>query len=157
MAAGFVGIVLLLAGLAKLAAPDGRTVGRVAGVGRSGGRLAGRALAVLPFAEIACGALVIAGFRWAGVAAAVLLVGFTAVVAWRLQHHDTAPCGCFGELSARPVSSLSIARNLLLLGAALIVAAGWDPGHHGSGLVVGRLAGAAVGIVLVTAERAVSS
>jgi hypothetical protein len=154
VAAGFVGIVLLLAGLAKLAAPDWR---RAAGVSVGGNPVVGQALSVLPIAEIGCGALVIAGFRWAGVAAAVLLVGFTAVLGRRLRRHDATPCGCFGEVSAGPVSGLSIARNLVLVGAAVIVAGGWDPGRQGSGLIVGRLAGAAVGIVVVAAERAGSA
>jgi hypothetical protein len=148
VAAGFVGIVLLLAGLAKLATPDWRDVAGVAG----GGPFR-RALDGLPLAEIVGGGLVIAGYRWASVGAAVLLLGFTALLAWRLRHHDTAPCGCFGEVSARPVSSLSVGRNLVLLGAAIVVAGGWDPGRHGASLVIGRLAGVAVGIVLVAAER----
>jgi hypothetical protein len=150
VAAGFVGIVLLLAGLAKLAAPDWRST---AGLSLSGNPVVGRALSVLPIAEIGGGALVIAGFRWAGVAAAVLLAGFTAVLVWRLRRHDATPCGCFGEVSARPVSGLSLVRNLVLVGAAVIVAGGWDPGRHGSGLIVGRLAGMAVGVVVVAAER----
>jgi hypothetical protein len=85
VAAGFVGIVLLLAGLAKLAAPDWRNR---AGLSVSRNPVVAQALSILPIAEIGCGALVIAGFRWAGVAAAILLVGFTAVLGWRLQRHD---------------------------------------------------------------------
>jgi hypothetical protein len=151
VAAGFVGTVLLLAGLAKLAGPDWRAVAGVRAT--QAFRAFQQVLVGLPVAEIICGALVIAGFRWAGVAAAVLLAGFTGFLAWRLRRHDATPCGCFGEVSARPVSSLSIARNLLLLVAAVLVSGGWDLGRHGESLVVGRLAGAAVGIVLVAAER----
>jgi hypothetical protein len=150
VAAGFVGIVLLLAGLAKLAAPDWR---RATGLSPGGDRVVAQVLRALPLAEIGCGALVIAGFRWAGAAAAVLLVGFTAVLGWRLRRHDATPCGCFGEVSARPVSALSIVRNLVLVGAAVIVAGGWDAGRHGSKLIIGRLAGVAVGVVVVVAER----
>jgi hypothetical protein len=51
------------------------------------------------------------------------------------------------------VSGLSLVRNLVLVGAAVIVAGGWDPGRQGSGLIVGRLAGMAVGVVVVAAER----
>jgi uncharacterized membrane protein YphA (DoxX/SURF4 family) len=148
VAAGFVGTVLLLAGLAKLAGPDWRAVAGIRALPDFHQVLAG-----LPVAEIICGALVITGFRWAGVAAALLLTGFTAFLAWRIRNHDPTPCGCFGEVSARPVSSLSIGRNLLLIGAAVVVAGGWDVGKHGGSLVIGRLAGAAVGIVLVMAER----
>jgi uncharacterized membrane protein YphA (DoxX/SURF4 family) len=151
VAAGFVGTVLLLAGLAKLAGADWRAA---AGMRASQGFQ--EVLAGLPVAEIICGALVIAGFRWAGVAAAILLAGFTAFLAWRLRRHEATPCGCFGEVSARPVSSLSIGRNLLLWGAAVVVAGGWDLGRQGDSLVIGRLAGAAVGVVLVAAERTVA-
>jgi hypothetical protein len=51
------------------------------------------------------------------------------------------------------VTGLSVVRNLVLVGAAVVVAGGWDAGRHGSGLIVGRLAGMAVGIVVVAAER----
>jgi hypothetical protein len=153
VAAGFVGTVLLLAGLAKLASRDWRAV---AGLSSDRSGWLYRVVAGLPVAEIGCGAAVIAGFRWAGAVAAMLLFAFTAVLAVRLRHHDAAPCGCFGEVSTRPVSPLSIGRNLLLLAAAVVVAAGWDTGRHGTALVAGRVAGAAVGLVLVIAERSLT-
>jgi hypothetical protein len=159
VAAGFVGAVLFLAGLAKLAAADWR---RTAGLSPSGPVTSGsatsesaisRALVVLPGLELAIGALLIAGYRWAGAAAVAILVPFTLVLARRVTQHDATPCGCFGEVSTRPVSAVSVARNLLLIGAALVVVGGWDLGRHGAGLVAGRLVGVAAGLVLVAAER----
>jgi hypothetical protein len=154
VAAGFVGAVLFLAGLAKLVAPDWRrTAGlRPSAPGTSGSAIS-RALLVLPGLELVIGAMLIAGYRWAAVAAVAILVPFTLVVGRRLIQHDSAPCGCFGEVSARPVSGLSVVRNLVLTGAALVVVGDWDLGRHGAGLIAARLGGVAAGLVLVAAER----
>jgi uncharacterized membrane protein YphA (DoxX/SURF4 family) len=95
-----VGVVLLVAGTAKLA-------------GRSHPLVAG--------AEVVLGALLVAGIggRSPAAAAAALFAIFTVVVVRRLRAGDPEPCGCFGELSRRPVSGATVVRNLALLALAV--------------------------------------
>jgi hypothetical protein len=139
VAAGLVGAVLLVAGAAKIAGSTS-----VPGLPRW-------AQAVLPFVELGLGAFLLAGFFWASVAATALLVGFTAWLIGMLWRGDRRPCGCFGEAAARPVGGWSVVRNLVLLGAAVVVTAGADrPGGW-----AGRGLGAAAGLVLVGLERRV--
>ena len=99
-----VGVVLLVAGAAKLAERPSR------------------APRALPWVELLLGGLLVAGVggRATAVPAFVLLAVFTVVVWQRLQSGDTAPCGCFGELSRRPVGYGTVARNLVLLALAAI-------------------------------------
>lgn len=94
-----VGVVLLVAGTAKLA---------------------GRTHPVVSFVEVVLGALLVTGLggRWTAAAAVALLAAFTLVVVQRLRAHDPEPCGCFGELSRRPVSTRTLVRNLALLALA---------------------------------------
>ena len=54
------------------------------------------------------------------VAAAALLVAFTGVVTWALAAGRQVRCGCFGPLSREPVSSVTIARNVVLLALAVL-------------------------------------
>lgn len=136
MAAGIVGAVLLLAGVAKLAGPAPQ-IGLPRWVE-----------AVLPWVELAVGALVVAGFRVAAGAAILLLAGFTGWLARRLRRGDRRPCGCFGEAAGRPVSGWSIGRNVVLMVIAAVAAAGID----GPSGLTGRIAGVVLGVVLVVAE-----
>jgi hypothetical protein len=129
---------LLLAGAAKIAFAD------------SGGWPGGSPLVRLglPPLELITGALLIAGYRWAGIVAGVLLAAFTVFLVSRLARHSEEPCRCFGEASNRPVRPLNVGRNLVLLGAAGVVAAGWDLGGW-----VARVIGLLLGVALVAAER----
>ncbi len=133
---------MLLAGAVKIA-------GAGAGVW-PGGWLSGSALVrrVLPPIELITGALLIAGFWWAGIVAGLSLVGFTAFLVSRLARHSSEPCRCFGEASSRPVSPLNVVRNLVLLCAAVLVAVGWDLGGW-----IARIIGLVLGVALVAAER----
>jgi uncharacterized membrane protein YphA (DoxX/SURF4 family) len=72
--------------------------------------------------SVGCGLLVGYALREVALAAAVSLLAFT-VVLWRLRVSGwTGGCGCFGmRESARGVGRLHIARNLLLLAAALLI------------------------------------
>jgi methylamine utilization protein MauE len=136
VAAGLVGAVLLLAGGAKIA-------GSVALPGLP--RWLG---SVLPYVELAVGALVLAGFWPAGVAALVLLAGFTGWLVRQLARGDRRPCRCFGETGGHPVGPWSIGRNVLLMAAVTVAVAGADgpPGW------TGRLLGAVLGGLLVLIE-----
>jgi hypothetical protein len=136
VAAGVVGAVLMLAGVAKLAGPVPR-VGLPTWVE-----------SLLPWIELTIGALVVAGFRVAAGAAFLLLAGFTGWLARQLLRGDRRPCGCFGETAGRPVSGWSIGRNLGLMGAAAIAMAGVD----GPSGWPGPVAGAVLGVLLVVAE-----
>ena len=95
-----VGVVLLVAGTAKLASRTHPFVSTV---------------------EVVLGALLVTGIggRWTAAAAAALLAAFTVVVARRLRAHDPEPCGCFGELSRRPVTARTVVRNVVLLALAV--------------------------------------
>lgn len=95
-----IGVVLLVAGATKLA-------------DRSHPRVA--------FAEVVLGALLVTGVggRATAAAAAVLFAVFTVVVWRRLRAGDTGPCGCFGELSRRPVGYGTVFRNLALVALAV--------------------------------------
>ena len=86
----------------------------------------------LPLLElIAAVALIPAGTAAAGaVGAALLLTTFTFALARVLARGDEVDCNCFGSAGSRPVTRMTVARNLALLGLALLVVfAGWgDPG-----------------------------
>ena len=99
-----VGVVLLVAGAAKLADRTSDTPPAV------------------PWLELLLGALLVTGVggRWTAVPAATLLGAFTVVVVQRLRVGDTAPCGCFGELSKKPVGYRTLLRNVVLVLLALV-------------------------------------
>ncbi|MGH9181351.1 MAG: MauE/DoxX family redox-associated membrane protein, partial [Acidimicrobiales bacterium] len=104
-----VGVVLLVAGVAKLAQPAWPATAVAFGT-------PARLARVLPWIELLLGAALLAGLArpWVAWAALVLLVAFTAAVAGRLRRGDRAPCGCFGEATPGPVGSATLVRNLVL-------------------------------------------
>jgi uncharacterized membrane protein YphA (DoxX/SURF4 family) len=120
---------------------------------------------VLPIVEIAIAvALVpVATAWWAGVAALVLLVAFTAALTVGLLRGVEADCHCFGAVSSRPVGPATIARNLVLVALAVVlVAAGGDsPGASavawigdldtGERVLLGIVAALAVAVAVIAA------
>jgi hypothetical protein len=84
--------------------------------------LPGPAAIALPWFEVVIGALLVAQFggRGTALAALALLVAFTAVVARRVARHDAAPCACFGALSTAPMTTRTVARNLVLVALAAV-------------------------------------
>jgi peroxiredoxin len=79
---------------------------------------------VLPSLELAIAALLlpVATARLAaGIGAATLLV-FTVVLGVNLARGRRPACNCFGALSRKPISGRSVARNVLLVAAAVAVA-----------------------------------
>jgi hypothetical protein len=107
------GAVLLVAGIAKRIDRAWPVEASAFGVPRWAARL-------LPYVEVALGALLVAGVRQPFVAgvAAILLIGFTVKLVMLLLHGRRPPCACFGARSARPIGWWSIVRNLLLLALA---------------------------------------
>ena len=83
---------------------------------------------VLPAAELGvAAALLPAGStRYAAIAAAGLLAGFTGAVAYQLARGRRPDCNCFGGLQAAPIGKGTLARNAVLIAGAVFVAArGW--------------------------------
>jgi hypothetical protein len=111
------GLAFVVAGASKLADPSWPA--QAAGLG------APRPVAaVLPFVEIAVGAPTAVGLGgpWPPLAAAALLVAFSALLVVRLRSGRRPPCACFGRWSARPIGWGHVARNAVLLVAALAAA-----------------------------------
>ena len=137
-----VGVVLLCAGAAKLFQPAWPQTAAAFGAPPT-------VVRALPLAELALGALLIAGvgLPWTAVAALVLLVGFTAAIVARLLQGRRVPCGCFGEASAAPVGRDTVLRNLVLCWLAAAAVRGGGGGTRS--LVIGVV----VGVVLVAESR----
>lgn len=112
------GFVFALSGVAK--AFDRTGAVRAAAAMGVPARFAGIVGRGLPVAEIAVAALLVAGVTawWGALAAALLLVAFTAALAANLLRGKRPPCNCFGQLSDKAISWGTVARNAGLLAAA---------------------------------------
>jgi uncharacterized membrane protein YphA (DoxX/SURF4 family) len=115
VARALVGLVLLAAGALKARDRTWPDAAQRFGLPRA-------AAITLPWLEVVVGALLVAQFggRLTALAALVLLVAFTAVVAARVARRDDAPCACFGALSTAPVTGRTVARNLVLVTLAAV-------------------------------------
>jgi uncharacterized membrane protein YphA (DoxX/SURF4 family) len=117
-------VVFLLSGLAKLPrrAEFTSAVRNYQLVPDRVGALVGR---LLPPVEVAAGALLALGLGIRPVAAllGVFLIVFSAAVAINLLRGRIIDCGCFGPVAERRITWWTVARNLLLTGAAGIVVA----------------------------------
>ena len=112
--------VMLRAGVAKLGSRD-QTEDDFAALGLiAPGTLA----VVVPILELAVAALLVTAPGWGGVVAAALLTAFTAVLVRILRPPDglVPSCACFGGSSRSPISWRHLARNGVLLAAALVAA-----------------------------------
>lgn len=139
-----VGVVLLVAGVAKLGQPAWPASAAAFGA-------PARLVPTLPWIELALGAVLIAGLAmpWPAWAALTLLGAFTVAVARHVRRGDRAPCGCFGEATPGPVGPATLGRNLILCVLALVAAL--DVGRGGG--AGPALAGAALGAAVVGAAR----
>ncbi|HEU4421785.1 MAG TPA: MauE/DoxX family redox-associated membrane protein [Pilimelia sp.] len=108
-------------------------------------RLVGPLAVVVPLMELGVAAgLVLPGAAWwAAVAAVVMLLAFTAVIAVSLARGRAPDCNCFGRLSASTVGRKSILRNALFAAAAVAMV-GAGPARVGRSAVawVGNLSAA---------------
>jgi uncharacterized membrane protein YphA (DoxX/SURF4 family) len=95
--------------------------------------------------ELLLAAGLIAGFAPALAAAAVVLIGFVALLARQLIRHDQRPCYCFG--TDEPVTVQSLGRTAGLALVALVVLVHPTPGVAPlSGIGLTALVGGAAGI-----------
>ena len=81
---------------------------------------------VLPWIELVIGAALVVQFARTAVAiaAGVLLVVFTALIALRLSQGRRPACACFGAWSAKPIGAGHLLRNTALLALAAVAAFG---------------------------------
>jgi uncharacterized membrane protein YphA (DoxX/SURF4 family) len=120
-----VGLILVLAGVAKLLAGRQVVERLVSGYGIVPERAAPWTARALPVVEISVGAWLLVGLFIQAAAAAgmVLLVGLSAAVAQALLRGLVLPCGCFGGADpARSISWRIVVRNAsMVAGLALLV------------------------------------
>ena len=115
LAAVVLGIVLLVAGIAKRA--DRRWPQDAAALGTPAW-----AIPVLPWFEMLLGAVLVSGVARpvAAALAGVVLLAFTGLLILNLARGRRPPCACFGARSRRPIGPGSLVRNVVLLALALI-------------------------------------
>lgn len=113
----------------------------------------------LPAAELAVAAsLLPASTAWYGaLAAAGLLAGFTAAVAYQLARGRRPDCNCFGRLRSKPIGPSTLVRNgvLLGLGAFAVVAGRRDAGPSVVGWLGQPLPAAIAGLSALVVVQAV--
>jgi uncharacterized membrane protein YphA (DoxX/SURF4 family) len=112
----FLGVALLLAGIAKVGA-GARWLDQAMSLGVK------RPLAaVLPWLELVTGAAVAAGVAepWPAAIAVGLLAVFTVWIAVHLVRGEHPPCACFGSLSAAPLSWWHVVRNGVLMALGVL-------------------------------------
>lgn len=121
MLAFVVGAVLVVAGASKVAAGarwphEARALG-VPTIGPLA-----MVAPIVPWWELIVGASLAAGlFRpWPAIAAVVTLVAFSALLMRVLRRGEHPPCACFGAWSAAPLGWRHVARNVGLIGGALV-------------------------------------
>jgi hypothetical protein len=82
-----------------------------------------RAVAVaVPYVELLVGVPLAAQLLqpWPAVAAIGLLGVYTVLIVRRISDGSRPPCACFGSKSKRPLGMYHVARNLCLVGIALV-------------------------------------
>lgn len=142
-----VGALLVCSGIAKLVSRRGSE----AQLARMGvpAALGPAASIAVPVFEVVVGVLLLAvPGRWPVWLAVAAFGVFTGVVAAELQRGERAPCRCFGALSNRPTSTLTLVRNAWLL--ALAVVATGASGVSGAGWLTALLAAISALLVVTT-------
>lgn len=118
VAAVAVAVVLLVAGVSKLARPrDWRSQAAGLGVPRA-------IAAVVPIVELILGSLLLVQVQRHVVAwFSVALFGlFTVLLLVRLAQGRRPPCACFGSLSSKPIGPGHVVRNAAFIALATIAA-----------------------------------
>jgi Methylamine utilisation protein MauE len=112
---------------------------------------------VIPSLELACLALLwTPPTRRVGAAlATTLLVAFSVTLVVNLASHSGADCGCFGGRTKEKVSWLSLVRNGVLTGLALIVF--FSPTSGPLAMLAATLAGIGAGTLLLLVDQAAAT
>jgi len=115
LAAVVLGIVLLVAGIAKRADRGWRQDAAALGT-------PAWAIPVLPWFEMLLGAVLVSGLARPAAAAlaGLVLLAFTGLLIVNLARGRRPQCACFGASSRRPIGPGSLVRNLVLLALAVI-------------------------------------
>ncbi len=81
------------------------------------------AAAILPWLEVTCGLLLVAGYRWRGAAVIILVLnaGFIVALASTLVRGLDIDCGCFRQGGDKTSAWAAIGRDMVLLFMALAV------------------------------------
>lgn len=118
VAALVVAVVLLLAGVSKLAQSE-QWRSQAAGLG-----VPQPLAVVVPYVELMLGALLLVQLQRHAVAwlAVGLFGAFTALLALRLAQGQRPPCACFGSLSSKPIGPGNLARNAVFIAIAVMAA-----------------------------------
>jgi uncharacterized membrane protein YphA (DoxX/SURF4 family) len=77
----------------------------------------------VPATELAIAVLLVFLRSWGGLLASAVLIGFTTIIVRVLRHPEAygdVSCACFGGTSHRRLSWRSLARNVVLLGLAVV-------------------------------------
>jgi hypothetical protein len=154
-----IGLVLVVAGLAKLPAGALRELVRSSALTTLAGSAhrSRRAWRAVTLAELGVGGCMLAlpGRRWPIAAAAVLLSAGLVYIAVGHRARPGSPCGCFGRLSSAAPWWQSLLRTGLLLGCcllALVSGGGWTTAGAGPG-VWALVAVELIALVVVSPER----
>jgi uncharacterized membrane protein YphA (DoxX/SURF4 family) len=80
---------------------------------------------IVPWVEIVVGAALVAQLwrPWSVLAALVVLIAFTALIAGNLARDRHPPCACFGAWSASPIGVRHLVRNGVLIVLAVVALA----------------------------------
>jgi hypothetical protein len=106
----------------------------------------------VPIVELAVAASLVAAPREGAIAALTLLGAFTAVVGVEVAAGRRFACACFGGAAARPADSSYLARNAILVAAAVALVARPDDRPLAAALV-----GVGIGLALLLAELTVET
>ena len=110
---------------------------------------------VLPWSELLLGGALVTGLAapWTALVTMALLVTFSLAVAAHLARRHAVPCGCFGDLSSRPVGAADLVRNATLMALAVVAT---DPPHPLGAVAAGAGAlggGAWLGLEVLRSAR----
>ena len=140
-------VVLAGAGTAKLRAPR-TTAASFAALDVPAAGLLAR---VVPVLELAVAVALLTVPRVGAVAAAALLLAFTAVLAVTMGRGVEAGCACFGAPAGKPVSGIDLVRNAGLLSLASAAAVSERPVVPALADVVLVTTAVAIGVVALVA------
>ncbi len=108
---------------------------------------AGSAARFLPLPELAAVVLLLAVPFVGALVVLVLLALFTTFIVGRLRVGVVAPCACFGGATSRPLSWVSVWRNVLMGALALVALGATRPTMPSVGDVVVVVCATALGVV----------